>query len=148
MNSRAFSIIPIGTVRKSGDETFLEIDPKYDAALLNVEKFSHFFVLWWLDKRDTPEDRATLQTTPHVKDEKGTNAPLSGVFTNRSPARPNPIALSIVRLLKVRENNLLIDRIDADDGSFIIDIKPYLPPDRIFNLVVPSWFKHLKRREG
>ena len=92
--------------------------------------------------RDNPQDRSNLLATPprlaeHVE---------TGVFSCRSPARPNPIGLTKVRLLKVNNNKLFIDRIDAIDGTPVLDIKPYLPGDStpIDEIKLPEWFEHLK----
>ena len=96
-------------------------------------------VFWWPHRRDTPQDRQLLHATPP----RHPGAPLSGVFTTRSPSRPNPIALTIVELLSYEkeEGRLRIDRIDAEDGTPILDIKPYLPSsDCILRVRLPPWF--------
>ena len=73
----------------------------------------------------------------------------SGAFSCRSPARPNPIGHTIVKLLSVDAKNkrLEIDHMDANDSSPIIDIKPYLPTsDKVDGARVAPWFQDLEPR--
>ena len=80
------------------------------------EKLSkHFIILYWQDKAE----RDKLQVVPHGKTEK------RGVFTTRAPARPNPIALCLVELVKLEGRTLTVKWLDALDGSPVLDIKPY-----------------------
>ncbi len=140
-----FVIQQIGHVKKDESGIYLVIDLKYWDATIHVDLFSHLIVLWWIHERDTIEDRSTLISFPPRN--KG-NEP-SGVFSSRSPSRPNPIGHTIVRLLEVDNRNKLlkIDHMDAHDGSPIIDIKPYLPSsDKVDNAGVAPWFKDLERR--
>jgi tRNA-Thr(GGU) m(6)t(6)A37 methyltransferase TsaA len=111
-------------------------DP-YVEALDGLEDFSHAFVLYWFDRNDTPERRGTLRVQP-----RGNKAnPLTGVFACRAPVRPNLIALTLCKILSVVDNTVLIDKIDALDGSPILDIKPYIPSlDRVSQGVrLPGW---------
>lgn len=68
-----------------------------------------------------------------------------GTFATRSPHRPNPIGLTLVKIIKIEENRIYIDTIDAFKDTPIIDIKPYLPNgDRIDEeIFLPPWFAHL-----
>jgi tRNA (adenine37-N6)-methyltransferase len=131
-----FRIFPIGVTRKEGDSVSVEIHPRYKDALLGLEKFSHVIVFYWFQGSDVPEKRSVLQVHP-----KGDlNRPLTGVFATRSPVRPNPVAISISRVLAIRENILQIDRTDAFDGTPVIDIKPYIPAsDSPSGANVPEW---------
>jgi tRNA (Thr-GGU) A37 N-methylase len=94
---------------------------------------------------DTPDNRKTILANPPKN--KG---PLpSGVFSCRSPARPNPVGHTIVKIVSVDEKTrrILIDHMDANDGTSLIDIKPYLPSsDRVDNAQVAPWFENLDRR--
>ncbi|TFF93842.1 tRNA (N6-threonylcarbamoyladenosine(37)-N6)-methyltransferase TrmO [Candidatus Thorarchaeota archaeon] len=140
-------LIQIGTVSKTADETALEIEPEFWEATLNLDEFSHMICLWWIDGHDNPESRTTLIVTP--KPARGNPAARSGVFACRSPLRPNPIGHSIVALKAIRpdEHKIVIDRIDANHGTPILDIKPYMPSsDCVANTVVPSWFEGLESR--
>jgi tRNA-Thr(GGU) m(6)t(6)A37 methyltransferase TsaA len=140
-----FKIEPIGFVKKLEDERiFLHIGARFWDATLNMDKFSHIHVIWWATGLDMPEYRTHLQDVPPSE-----GAELSGVFASRSPARPNLLCLSIVKLLSLNEDKRVIeiDQIDAKDETPILDIKPYLPSsDRVDDAVVPEWFKDLKKR--
>lgn len=122
--------------------TSIYVYPEYKEALSNIEKFSHLIILWWADKRDNACSRKTLKATPPFPE-----APLTGIFTCCSPARPNPIGLTVVKLLKLayNESRIIIDYIDAWDGTPVIDIKPYLPKSHLVrNTNLPQWFSSLK----
>ncbi|MCG8515368.1 MAG: TrmO family methyltransferase, partial [Halanaerobiales bacterium] len=86
------------------------------------------------------KDRQVLQCEqPYQK------APASvGIFATRSPLRPNPIALTIVPIINIAEDGkIYLPYIDAEDGSPIIDLKPYHPAtDRVRDLEVPDWCRH------
>jgi tRNA-Thr(GGU) m(6)t(6)A37 methyltransferase TsaA len=115
-----YQMHPIGWVRKVDDRTFIEVEKRYQAALLGVEDLTAIWVLYWLDRNDTPEQRAILQVHP-----RGNPAnPMRGVFATRAPLRPNLIALSRCRIRSVRDNIIEIDGIDAFADSPVLDIKP------------------------
>jgi tRNA-Thr(GGU) m(6)t(6)A37 methyltransferase TsaA len=110
------SAIPKGLGATHPEEGALEILPEFAAGLTDIEGYSHLIVLWAFDRSDGYDLLVTPPTDscPH------------GVFTTRSPRRPNPIALTIVELLG-RENGILRVRgVDMVDGTPILDIKPYL----------------------
>lgn len=93
----------------------LEIDPRWAPALKDVKTCSHLIVLYWMDR----SDRHLVQQKP-----RHSTAP-RGTFALRSPARPNPIALSVVRLLKIEGNKAFVVGLDCLDGTPLLDIKPY-----------------------
>ncbi|MFX1483527.1 MAG: tRNA (N6-threonylcarbamoyladenosine(37)-N6)-methyltransferase TrmO [Promethearchaeota archaeon] len=140
-----YELTPIGYVDKKEDKPVqLLIDPKFWDATLNIEEFSHIYVIWWADGLDNPEGRSHLKGTPPVE-----GAETSGVFATRSPARPNPVCLSVVKIEEVDaiEKKIIVDQISANDGTPIIDIKPYMPSsDRVDNSRVPVWFRELEER--
>jgi len=111
---------PVGWVRKSGGRTFIEIERRYQPALMGVGELKSIRVLYWFDRNDSPEKRAVLQVHPRGDPER----PLRGVFATRSPLRPNLIALSEVRVIAVRDNVVEIDRIDAFADTPVLDLKP------------------------
>lgn len=115
-----YKMWPIGWVRKSGGRSWIEIEPRYQAAMLGLEKLSTVQVLYWFDRNDTPEHRAILQVHPRGNPDN----PLRGVFATRSPFRPNLIALSVVKVLAVKENIIEIDDIDAFADTPVLDLKP------------------------
>ncbi len=131
-----FQIFPVGFIRKQDDNVLIEIDKKYNEALLGLEQFSHINVLYWFHENDTPENRSTLQVHP-CKNKKN---PLTGVFATHSPLRPNLIAMSLCKILSINETTIKIDKIDAFDGSPVIDIKCFFPTKlSIPDVIVPNW---------
>ncbi len=110
------SEIPKGFGAKHEAEGVLRVLPEFEAGLMDVEGFSHLFVLWEFD-RSTDFDligRPPIDDRPH------------GVFATRSPRRPNPIGLTVVQLLRREGANLHVRGVDMLDGTPILDIKPYL----------------------
>jgi len=141
----SYVIKPIGYVKKTGDQAYLEISQEYWEATTHLVLFSHAIVLWWIDGMDTPDNRKTILANPP----KNMGPLPSGVFSCRSPARPNPVGHTIVKIVSVDEKNrfIHIDHMDANDGTPLIDIKPYLPSsDRVDNAQVAPWFENLDRR--
>ncbi len=117
-----YEIVPIGIVRKTDDRTWIEVEERYQDALLGLEGFSHIHVMYWFHENDTPELRNTLQVHPR----KNPANPLTGVFATHSPLRPNPIALTLCRILSIQGTTIDVEELDARDGSPLIDIKCYI----------------------
>jgi len=131
-----FKVHPIGRVQKSEDRTLIVLDEKYEPGLLGLDGFSHAYIFWWFDRNDTPEGRAVLQVHPRGD----RNNPLTGVFATRSPRRPNLIALTLCKVVAVKENLIELENIDAFDGTPVIDIKPFIPGyDTTEQGKVPEW---------
>jgi tRNA-Thr(GGU) m(6)t(6)A37 methyltransferase TsaA len=105
--------------RASGEASHLEIDPPFRPGLDGLERFSHVVVLAWLHR--ARRDPIVIHP-PHA------DAP-RGVFALRSPVRPNPIGLTVARILSVDHDRgiVTIDAIDFLDGTPLVDIKPYRP---------------------
>ncbi len=141
----AFSVRPIGYVHKPEDsEPFLEILAEYKTGIFRLGTISHIFVLWWLDESDTPERRIAKISVPRVRNSI-VPAEEMGNLSTRSPTRPNPIALTLVKIIKIDDRKIYVDEIEAFEGSPILDIKPYLPNgDRVDEeIFLPKWFEHL-----
>lgn len=132
-----FEVFPVGVIRKTDDESRIEIYAPYEKALLGLDGFSHIIVCYWFHLNDTPEQRKTLRVHPR----KNKQNPLTGVFATHSPVRPNLIALSPCRILQVDGHSIFINEIDALDGSPVIDIKPYIPIDKLVasEIKIPAW---------
>ena len=100
---------PIGHIQKTEDQTFIVLDKKHQPGLLGVDGYSHIHMFWWFDKNDTPEKRAVLQVHPMGNREN----PRTGVFATRSPMRPNLIALTLCKVVAVKDNMIEIEKTDA-----------------------------------
>jgi len=135
---KPFTVDPIGHVQKTAGRTLIVLDKKYQPGLLGLEGWSHVQVIWWFDKNDTPQKRSILQVRP--RGDK--NNPLTGVFACRAPVRPNLIALSLCKITSVKDTMVEIERIDADEGTPVLDLKPYAPgQDSASDVKVPDWAK-------
>ncbi len=141
---KEYRVYPIGFVRKKNKKEYLEILPEFHVGLYRLDTISHAFVLWWIHESDTLEARKTRKSIPRVKNTLVTPQEM-GTFATRSPRRPNPIGLTLVKIAKVTEDQVYVDHIDAFDGTPILDIKPYLPNgDRVEEeIVLPPCFQHL-----
>jgi len=111
--------------REAGDAVAtIEFDPRYAKALAGLESHRHILVLYFMD-------RARRDLVVQVPRHSGVP---QGTFALRSPARPNPIAASVVELLGIEGNILTVRGIDCLDGTPLVDLKPYRPavdsPDR------------------
>ncbi len=107
----------------------IELDPRFQAGLKDVETCTHIVLLYWMDK--APRD-ITVQVPRHYGTPRGT-------FALRSPARPNPIAMSVVKLLGIEGNKLSVIGVDCLDGTPLLDIKPYLPSINSVPEAVCGW---------
>lgn len=138
---KQFFISPIGRIRVCEEGMFVEVYKAYIPALKELDGFRHVNVLCWFDKCDNKEARSFLQAPAPYK-----NAPdAMGIFATRSPARPNPIALSACEVINIdHEKGLIqIGYIDADEDTPVIDLKPYTPSlDRVESPGVPKWCGH------
>jgi tRNA (adenine37-N6)-methyltransferase len=135
---RSFTLVPIGRVQKSEGRTLIVLDKKYQEGLLGLEQWSHVQVIWWFDKNDTPQKRAILQV--HPRGDK--NNPPTGVFACRAPVRPNLIALSLCKILSLKDNVVEVENIDAFENTPVLDLKPFAPGvDSASNVKVPDWAK-------
>ncbi|MEA1964907.1 MAG: tRNA (N6-threonylcarbamoyladenosine(37)-N6)-methyltransferase TrmO [Candidatus Aerophobetes bacterium] len=110
---------PIGIVKDNLDDyQRIEIYEDFLEALKGIENFKYLRILFWLHKV-SEEHRKTLQVHPMGN----FSIPKRGVFTTRSPRRPNPIGLTRVEFLKREGNIIFIRGLDALEGSPILDIK-------------------------
>jgi len=139
MPTSSIQMTPIGTVRTPFSETkqipkgpdakhdadgVIEIRPDLEPGLQDIEGFSHLFVIWVFDRADGYD----LISRPPIDDRE------HGVFASRSPRRPNPIALTVVQLLRREGSRLHVRGVDMLDGTPVLDIKPYLssvPADQL-----------------
>jgi tRNA-Thr(GGU) m(6)t(6)A37 methyltransferase TsaA len=128
-----FNLLPIGYVRstlklrslapRQGSEgapgARLEVYDAYIEGLKGLQVGKDIWVLTWLHQAQ----RSVLQVHPRGE----LSNPLTGVFATRSPDRPNPIGLHRTKLVRIEESRwLLVEHLEAIDGSPILDIKPVL----------------------
>ena len=116
--------VPRGLGAQHSADGVLKILPEFEPGLTDIEGFSHLFVLWEFDRSQGFE----LLGTPPSDNRQ------HGVFATRSPYRPNPIALTVVELLRRDGTDLHVRGVDMLDGTPILDIKPYLsgvPPEKL-----------------
>ena len=133
---KAFMVKPIGQIQKIDGRMLIVLDKKYQEGLLGLEQWSHVQVIWWFDKNDTPQKRAILRVHPRGNKSN----PLTGVFACRAPVRPNLIALSLCKIVSVKDNVIEVDKIDALEGTPVLDLKPYAPgQDSASEVRVPKW---------
>lgn len=109
--------MPIQAVAAAGVRGRIELDPALAEGLADLEGFSHLVLLYHLHRIGEPR----LTVTPFL------DTRTHGIFATRSPARPNAIGMSTVRLVEVSGTTLEIEDVDILDGTPLLDIKPYVP---------------------
>jgi len=127
---------PIQANYETSNEASLLIDPEYREGLEGLAGFDRIYVICWLD-RSKPYK---LSVIPYLDDEA------HGLFTTRAPSRPNPIGLSLVKILSVdvKEGIIRIEGIDILDNTPILDIKPYIPDFDVFPDSKSGWYEKAK----
>ncbi len=107
---------PIQPLYAEGCRGRAEVMPEFAEGLRDLEGFSHVILLYHLHRAGPPR----LRVPPFLQDAE------RGVFATRAPCRPNPIGLSIVRLVGIEGSVLHLDGVDILDGTPLLDIKPYV----------------------
>jgi len=109
--------MPIQPTGAKGVVGTVEVSPEYCAGLKDIEDFSYIILIYHfhLSKGYSLEVKPYMDENTH------------GVFATRIPGRPNPIGISVVRLIKVEGCTLHIQDVDILDGTPLLDIKPYVP---------------------
>jgi tRNA-Thr(GGU) m(6)t(6)A37 methyltransferase TsaA len=112
-------------------ESLIVIDPEFEEGLLDIESFSHIIVLYAFDRSSgwTPLVKTPWEEKRH------------GVFATRSPRRPNPIGMTVVKLNKRSGSTLHVQGLDAFDGTIVLDLKPYVPKFDGIEGADPGWLK-------
>ncbi|HEY7339743.1 MAG TPA: tRNA (N6-threonylcarbamoyladenosine(37)-N6)-methyltransferase TrmO [Ktedonobacterales bacterium] len=109
--------MPLQTIAAEGVQGSVELEPEFQEGLNGLEGFSHIILLTHLHQMSG----FALEVTPYLDDQT------HGIFATRSPRRPNPLGLSVVRLVGVEGRTLLIEDVDVLDGTPLLDLKPYVP---------------------
>ena len=147
---REHACTPIQPVCAQGCRGRVEVFPQYAEALDDIEGFSHLHLIYWLHRAgevvSSVAGPSPLKVVPYLDDVP------RGVFATRTPVRPNPLGLSLVRLVERRGNVLEVEDLDVLDGTPLLDIKPYVEK---FDLRVDTrggWTDHVSettfRRRG
>ena len=122
--------VPIQATASKGSTGTLEIYPEYAEGLKDLEGFSHIMLLYHFHLVKC----GSLLVKPFLDDT------LHGIFATRSPARPNPIGISVVQLKHIENNTVYIQDVDIVDGTPLLDIKPYVPKFDERKAVKIGWF--------
>ncbi len=152
---------PVGVVRTQASddevrersrelEATIEVFPEFHEGLDGLEGFSHIFVLSFLN-RLKPEQIGPLKVKPRRLLRKGfklEELPLVGVFAIDSPTRPNPIGLSLAKLLRREGGRLMVLDLDCFDGTPVLDIKPYRDDYRVEQYELAGWYRGLRDKAG
>ncbi len=109
--------MPIQPAGASGIKGSIEVFPEFEEGLKDLEGFSHIILMYHFHR----VEGYSLLVTPFMDDVR------RGIFSTRAPKRPNPIGISIVRLVRVNGLTLDIENVDILDGTPLLDIKPYIP---------------------
>ena len=121
--------MPIQPSGAKGIKGTVELLPEYAEGLQDLEGFSHIILIYHLH----------LSTSFSLKVKPFLDNQLRGVFATRAPRRPNPIGLSVLRLIKIEGNMLHVEDIDILDGTPLLDIKPYVPEFEVQEAVRIGW---------
>jgi len=129
--------VPIQGVFAGNTEGRVELLPEFAAGLADLDGFSHIILLYCfhLSKGYALTCKPFLDTQER------------GVFATRAPRRPNPIGMSIVRLLGVEGCVLRIGAVDIVDGTPLLDIKPYIPDFDVRTNVRAGWYEQARNRQ-
>jgi tRNA-Thr(GGU) m(6)t(6)A37 methyltransferase TsaA len=131
---KSISGMPIQPAGAKGVKGIVEIKPEYAEGLKDLGGFSHIILIYHFHE----SKKFTLEVVPFLDSVK------RGVFATRAPNRPNPVGLSIVKLLKIESNILHIENVDILDQTPLIDIKPYVPEFDKQSAVKTGWLEKKK----
>ena len=124
--------IPIQSSGAKGFKGSVVIKQKFIEGLEDLDGFSHIYLVYHFHK----SKNYILKPTPFL-DNKA-----RGIFSTRAPHRPNPIGISVVKLISIQDNVLEIENVDILDGTPLLDIKPYIPEFDIFEIEKAGWIKN------
>lgn len=146
-----FKLTSIGTVYSTIDEKVyenwakvvseIELYNEYKDGLIGLEDYSHAIVIFYMDGfRDQLEDQWKR------KPRGISNLEEKGCFAQRTKFRPNPIGITIVEIISIHDNIISVQGLDANNGTKVLDIKPYIPQfDIRKNTHIPNWMSELMK---
>jgi len=129
---------PIQSSGAAGAEGIIEIFGKYIEGLEDLGGFSHILLLYHFHL----SKRFNLRVKPFLDDA------FHGLFATRAPSRPNPIGISVVRLVKIDSEKLYVKDIDVVDGTPLLDIKPYVPEFDVRKVDRTGWLENVSIEAG
>ena len=129
--------MPIQPSRAQGAEGHLELEPEFWPGLKDLDGFSHLLLASHLHRTGA----AQLQVVPFL------DTQARGIFATRAPARPNPIAISLLRILGIEPGRVRVADLDLLDGTPILDIKPYVPEFDARLDVRIGWYADAARKD-
>ena len=146
MTMKKINLKPIGVAKNSEREprfgsfagvvSEIIVDETFTDALNGIEDYSHVIIVYWMDKVKNYVITHRPQGNPDV--------PVVGIFACRCPPRPNPIAVTTVKLVERNGNKIKVRGLDILDDTPIIDIKPYWPIyDNVRDGKIPDWVNRL-----
>jgi len=123
--------MPIQPAGGSGVQGTVEVYPEFREGLNDLDGFSHIILLYCFHRSEGFNLRVVpfLDTRPR------------GLFATRAPRRPNPIGISVVRLLGIEGAILRIENIDILDGTPLLDLKPYVPEFDTQRAIRTGWLE-------
>ncbi|MCD6461332.1 MAG: tRNA (N6-threonylcarbamoyladenosine(37)-N6)-methyltransferase TrmO [Thermoplasmata archaeon] len=122
---------PIQSAVSGGIRGWVEVFPPYVPGLKDLEGFSHIILVYHFHR----SEGWNAEVRPYLDEE------IRGVFATRAPRRPNPIGISVVRLLEREESVLHVGGVDMLDGSPLLDIKPYVPHFDVWEVEGIGWLE-------
>ena len=115
------------------------LDETLADGLDGIEDFSHVLILYWMHRAAEAEP-VRMRRRPQGREDM----PEIGIFAQRARHRPNPIGVTAVRLLRRDKNRLVVQGLDAINGTPVVDVKPYVPQyDTVESPRVPEWVARL-----
>jgi len=122
---------PIQPRAGQGIDGTVEVYKEYTEGLKDIEGFSHVILVYHFHL----SKESSLKVKPFLDDQT------HGVFSTRAPSRPNPIGISVVRLVRIEGNILQVKDLDIVDGTPLLDIKPYVPEFDIRDAKTVGWLE-------
>jgi tRNA-Thr(GGU) m(6)t(6)A37 methyltransferase TsaA len=125
--------MPIQSSGAKGIKGTVKLKKKYVKGLFDLERFSHIFLIYHFHK----SEGFNLKVIPFLDNKQ------HGVFATRAPRRPNPVGISVVRLISIKDNILEIENVDMINGTPLIDIKPYISQFDIHEIEKNGWLNNI-----
>ena len=132
-------IAPYQPIENDVGEFRVIIDPEYEDGLKELNRFNYIYLIYYIHM---VKRRLSMLVIPPWSDGKEI-----GLFASRSPVRPNPIGVSIVKLLKINKNEIFTSGLDVFDGTPLLDIKPYVKDLDSKEDANYGWIEDMKDKE-